>query len=324
MIITPENLTVDGQTFPKCFFYYELDDCACAAREGAPLFAQKLTRSTRNERAPVDGTQMNLFGVWDVGLRRLSYNTEYGITNTGVSRTAARFNLWDKAYDAQGNLIPPAQRNLVKIPYFAEGSRPITYQGDPQFPDGMQDSIYPPELWKDFTNIVGQWNEALKGAAADLRPDLVPSGSTTIAQDILVPCHNPVQNGDDPVCKNGLVPLLDGNGNQILDKQKHPILRARAGDPRHSCIFWVDQMQAAGPLGYGPPLYNDITGETISGQAYIYGAALQTYAARCARPAPAHQRRRLPGELRDRRQRRQLDRQDRQRLRTRTDAGPIA
>src|SRR5204863_342256 len=35
-----------------------------------------------------------------------------------------------------------------------------------------------------------------------------------------------------------------------------------------------------GPLGYGPPMYDPETGETVSGQAYIYGAALDTYAAR--------------------------------------------
>src|SRR5437773_478143 len=64
------------------------------------------------------------------------------------------------------------------------------------------------------------------------------------------------------------------------DENGNPIFRVRQGDPRRSTIFWVHQMQAAGPLGYGPPLFDPQTGETISGQAYIYGAALDTYAAR--------------------------------------------
>ncbi len=95
-----------------------------------------------------------------------------------------------------------------------------------------------------------------------------------------MPCHNPVRSSDDPVCISNIAPLQDANGNNILDKHNQPIYRARQADPRRSCVFWVDQWQAAGPLGYGPPLYDEITGETISGQAYIYGAALQTYAAR--------------------------------------------
>ena len=63
-----------------------------------------------------------------------------------------------------------------------------------------------------------------------------------------------------------------------LDGKGQPVYRARQGDPRRSRIFWVNQMQAGGPLGYGPPMFDPESGETISGQAYIYGAALDTYA----------------------------------------------
>ena len=41
------------------------------------------------------------------------------------------------------------------------------------------------------------------------------------------------------------------------------------GDPRRSTIFWVNQMQMSGPLGYGPPLFDPQTGETISGARVI-------------------------------------------------------
>jgi hypothetical protein len=272
MIVTPELLSIEGMTYPKCFFYYEQDDCASQVVKVRHSFA-KIDPTHTYEPRQWDGVQMNLFGVWDVGLRRLSYNTEYGITNTGASRTAARFNIWEAAYKPDGTYIQPKDRVLKKIPYYAEGSMPITYEKDPQFPDGMQDSIYPPDLFPDFQFIVSSWNKAMLTAVQDLTGSPAP-------HDVFVPCHNPVRSSDDPVCTEGLVPMQDGNGNNILDKQGNPIYRAREGDPRHSCVFWVNEPQAAGPLGYGPPLYDEVTGETISGQAYIYGAALQTYAAR--------------------------------------------
>src|SRR4029079_15297365 len=87
-------------------------------------------------------------------------------------------------------------------------------------------------------------------------------------------CHNPVQIGVDPdACQADLKPQLDAKGNAVLGDDGNPILRARQGDPRRSTIFWVNQFQAAGPLGYGPPLFDIETGETISGQANNYGGA---------------------------------------------------
>ena len=34
-----------------------------------------------------DGKQMELFGVWDVGLSRITYNRQYGVTNIGSVAT---------------------------------------------------------------------------------------------------------------------------------------------------------------------------------------------------------------------------------------------
>ena len=105
--------------------------------------------------------------------------------------------------------------------------------------------------------------------------------------DAFVWCHNPVKlhddsmgTADDAACKSTLKAQLDALGNVVKDANGDPIYKARQADPRRSTIFWVNQEQNAGPLGYGPPLFDVETGETISGQAYIYGAALDTYAAR--------------------------------------------
>ena len=52
----------------------------------------------------------------------------------------------------------------------------------------------------------------------------------------------------------------------------------RNGDLRYSFLHWVDRPQVAGPLGYGPSSQDPETGEIVSAAAYIYGAALDTYA----------------------------------------------
>ncbi|MEZ4466332.1 MAG: hypothetical protein R3F43_18230 [bacterium] len=54
------------------------------------------------------------------------------------------------------------------------------------------------------------------------------------------------------------------------------------GDVRFSFIWWVNEAQPSGPLGYGPSSPDPETGRIVSGNAYIYGAAVDEYARRSA------------------------------------------
>ena len=54
------------------------------------------------------------------------------------------------------------------------------------------------------------------------------------------------------------------------------------GDPRINLLNWVNQVQGAGPLGYGPSSTDLQTGQIVSGNANIYGASLDRSAARAA------------------------------------------
>lgn len=275
MVADPMMRNIEGYgSFPTCFFYYTQDDCASQKVKVRHAFS-KIDPTHAYEPLPWDGKKMKMFGQWDVGLRRLSYNREYGVTNSGFIRHAARFNIWTQdSYETQTKLH--GDKDLVHnrtIPYYASGSRAITYNNDARFPDGYSDFIYPPELYDDFTRIVGEWNSAFETAVKDYTgrdPD----------DKVFVSCHNPVAPGDHDACYEGLTPDVDSDGNVILDKQGKKIFHARQGDPRRSHIFWVNQQQNAGPLGYGPGLYDAQTGETQSGQAYIYGAAIETYSTR--------------------------------------------
>jgi hypothetical protein len=254
-------------TYPACFFSYSTADCSSQVVKVRHSFA-KLSPNHQYQPRNWDGRQMEMFGIWDVGLNRMTYNRQYGVTNTGIQRHAARFNLWKKSYQDDGKTpIPYDQRELRIIPYYAESST----------------GTFPPELFDTGKEIIRQWNAAVSTAVKDVTNGKLPAAD----QKIFVWCHNPVKlaadsmgDADDAACSAGLRPQLDAKGNVVKDDNGNPILAARQGDPRRSNIFWVNQEQDAGPLGYGPPLFDIETGETISGQAYIYGAGVDTYTAR--------------------------------------------
>ena len=51
----------------------------------------------------------------------------------------------------------------------------------------------------------------------------------------------------------------------------------KIGDIRYKFMYWVGEVQASSPLGYGPSAGDPETGETIWATAYIYGAPTLTY-----------------------------------------------
>lgn len=53
---------------------------------------------------------------------------------------------------------------------------------------------------------------------------------------------------------------------------------ARIGDLRYNFMYWVDDDQQIGPLGYGPSSAHPQTGRIVSSAAYVYGAAIDRYA----------------------------------------------
>ncbi|MCS6913412.1 MAG: hypothetical protein RMK29_02360 [Myxococcales bacterium] len=326
-----ENGVQETLTFPRCFLLYQIDDCASQiikVRHGFARVSPKHQYSPRRW----DGKQMERFGLWDVGLNRLTYNRQYGITNSGFVRTAARFNIWKQTFpiDEQGYIrkiscesddecgegmqcgpyydnqsgadriinicqIHPRNREIRTIPYYAESSLRERRMG--RVGEYLVD-VFPADLFDSAREAVRQWNEAFKAAytaaTKSRRPEDMLSPDNTGRQadrDIFVLCHNPVKlraneegPADPEACWQDLEPLRtfdrDGRLVDVIDENGDRVYRVRQGDPRRSTIFWVHQFQAMGPLGYGPPLYDPQTGETISGQAYIYGAVIDTYAAR--------------------------------------------
>jgi len=72
--------------------------------------------------------------------------------------------------------------------------------------------------------------------------------------------------------------LEDTGGTCLFCIDQNERNSIRNGDIRHNFIYWVDDVQAAGPLGFGPSSLNPETGRTVSASAYVYGAGVDRYA----------------------------------------------
>ena len=51
----------------------------------------------------------------------------------------------------------------------------------------------------------------------------------------------------------------------------------RIGDLRYNFLYWVDNPQFESLLGYGPAAADPLTGEVIAADAFVYGAAIDSY-----------------------------------------------
>lgn len=146
------------------------------------------------------------------------------------------------------------RHNIWKASHTAEGTpipipdrevRTVPYYLSENFP---QDDL----LLQAARDAIAQWNVAAQtGVRTAQGKDDVP--------DVFVLCQNPVQTGDPEACGA-------------------PGFSPRIGDLRYSTLHWVDPETLEGLLGYGPSASDPLTGETIAGKAYVYGAAVNTYA----------------------------------------------
>lgn len=125
--------------------------------------------------------------------------------------------------------------------------KPIVYHLSPGFPE---------ELKAEALHTINEWNDAFKQVVNHLKY----GGSRPLDQveDVVVLYDN-----------NFAPPGADGGGER----------GQRIGDLRYSFLYYIPEPQLVGPLGYGPSAVDPLTGEIIGASAYIYGAALESFAA---------------------------------------------
>lgn len=124
-----------------------------------------------------------------------------------------------------------------QIPYAERTLRPIVYFVNRDYPEDL----------KDIARLVGdQWNAIFSEAVREVG---YPLGAEERA--FIVCANNPVIEGDDPRC--GPV----GNSPRI-------------GDIRYSFMAYIPKFMEYGLLGLGPSNTDPLTGEIMSGMAYVY------------------------------------------------------
>lgn len=209
---------------------------------------------------------------------------------------ANHHQMWKRTQDENGARIPLAEREL----------RPIVYYINADFPADLKETT---------AQIAADWNEVFMNAAmaatgkdaatiqSQLKADFDPDSNAVfldgqdagmlfqIRENTCSPAGIQRQvdrfgflqeTVDEALAGAELKP---GNIQRICAALTHdsarlsrPFVWQQMGDIRFSFVYWVNQDQAAGPLGYGPSSADQETGQLISGNAHVYGGAVDSYA----------------------------------------------
>ena len=272
--LTPETFPIyfDDDTYeewPACWFYeYGPWDCASQTIKVRASFLRVEPSDyeplyypdnyiARNE----DGEAIRTMWDPDVGYRRCQ-------VSEGPSCKAVRIPMFDwfgyfrrerESYNRdygvteEGRLYYADRFNLWQqsrtvdgevIPFSDREIRPIVYHLSENFPTDLVESA---------TEVAGWWNDAFKATLQSLRGDRDEHQAFVIAANTFT--------------------VDEGN---ITDYGQ------RNGDLRYNHLYWVDNPQFDSLLGYGPSAADPLTGEVIAADAYVYGAAIDSYAAYAA------------------------------------------
>lgn len=231
----PPTIDYYGTQYPACWFLGYTYDCA-GGEVKVRTSALKVPEAKTYEPRVYDDARMNKFGFFRT--ERVTYNDRRGTTDEGQIFLANIHNLWETAYDQNGNVLLPAKRT----------PKPVVYALSPGFPA---------ELIPAAEETARGWAKAYTRAVA-----------AAMGKSI------------DEIFKN--FPYEDANGNYknegLFRIDYNEDAHAQIGDLRYNFMYWVASPQLTSPLGYGPSSVDPESGEIIAGQAYVYGAAIDTYA----------------------------------------------
>lgn len=177
-----------------------------------------------------------------------SYSKDYYYTYTGQQFFAMRHNIWQRAHNDDGSVIPVTQRALRPIVYYMTANTPSHLEPAASRHLATAQGMDPNET------IEASWDRAFRRAVA------VPRGigADEVPQMFYV-CESPVREGSPAACGK-------------------PGTFARIGDLRFNTIPYVEQ-NAGGLLGLGPSSMDPETGRVVHAAANIYGTVLDSWAA---------------------------------------------
>ncbi len=209
------------------------------------------------EPVTYDDVDMNRFGYFRT--ERQSYDRRRGATMEGRLQFANRHNIWEDAWvrDDAGRPMRDESGKRIAMPFAQRTPAPVVYHLSPHFPEG---------LLPYAAGVAAEWDRSYRRAVAAAQNDGDVSGWEDV-RPMYILCNNPV--AAEPVHPPDAAYASDCG--EVGDE-------VRIGDLRYDVMYWVNNPQMSGPLGYGPSAPDPETGEIISGTAYVYGASVDTYA----------------------------------------------
>ncbi len=219
------------------------------------------------EPAFYDDSMMTKFGYFRT--ERWVYDRATEFTDSNIVFLANRHDIWENDYkrDEDGVYLRDARGLRIPTPMQERDPKPVVYYLNENFPENLLEEAGE----EGVLGIVADYNKAYTRAAASVKGMTSAQLNETYG-DMFVLCHSPVRDTDSEVC--------DPRSDALKEAQDNAPYLARDGDVRKSFIWWVDQVQGAGLLGYGPSYPDPETGELIAGTAYVYGGGVDSYAGR--------------------------------------------
>jgi len=282
LFVEPQSVVLDGMDIPVCLLLYRNHlDCAPGEISVRHSFL-KVDAGGDYQPEVYTGDRMERFGYFVT--ERPGYDPHYGVVEPARHRFVNRHDLWQASHrrDASGALVActtdeecddgagsvcdldlararRVREGACTIPYRERAVKPVAY---------YLSENYPEDLEPEAAHVASEWNRAFVDTVASLRENecaahdgenCAAERTRADAQQMFVLCHSPVVDDDAEACgARGTV--------------------ARIGDLRFSLFGWVNEPHLSSPLGYGPSAADPETGEIIAGNAFLYGAGVETLA----------------------------------------------
>ncbi len=269
-LLEPESMQLflsGGRLFdvPICWFYgFETNTCGSAEVKVRTSFMRADERNYEPvELRPKDMAKFGYFRT-----ERYTRDKLGGIREDGRIFLANIHNIWEAAYetDESGKIRKNESGEPVRIPLAARTPSPIVYH---------LNKGYPCEMVSTAQQVAQGWNRTFRRSVAVAKGMLTHSNGGDELAGV-----DKTQVPDMFVLNlNGWRQKVPGDNYSCENLQWHEEdVEALVGDLRYNIFAWVGDRQLSGPLGYGPSSADPETGEIVAGMAYVYGAAIDTYA----------------------------------------------
>ncbi len=263
ILAEPETFEYYGEKYPTCYLYNNWGgDCLGQEISVKLDFLKKGDEAYDYKPVVYNDKKMKKFGYFRT--EKYVYDKDRGFLEDSRIYYANVYDFFKR--DANGNPI---------------GIKPIVFYTSPGFPAELEaaaqwlangrynqkvydaaDGVADGELilTDGAPGYLKGWNYVFE----KLAQEVLCNGATSCSlfdpskTKSFIMCNNPVKETDDILCgERGLSPQI--------------------GDLRYNMVYWVANAQASSPLGYGPNAPDPTSGRLISGNAFVYGNALENY-----------------------------------------------